>query len=119
MEIITTTDLASYLREASLDEGAALLYVELANGVVSEAAGSLTEPFPARVRAITLEVAARAYRNPDGYATEAIDDWRGGRSADTAEAGVYLTKVEARTLGRFTGSAGAYSIPLTSPLDLP
>ena len=120
MDVITSTELASYLREANPDTAALDLLVELSNGIVSEVTGDLT-PIPTRVKAITLEVAARAYRNPDGYATESIDDWRGGRPAETAAAGVYLTESETATLNRLAGvvtSRSAYTIGVVSPLDV-
>lgn len=119
MDIITTTDLASYLREADLDAAAAGLYVELANGIVTEVTGTLAAPYPAQVRAITLEVAARAYRNPEGASSETIDDYTFRRDGDTAGGGVYLTKAELSTLRGTTGAtASAYTVGVVSPLDV-
>lgn len=103
MDVITITDLASYLREANLDEAAAALYVELASGLVTDVTGDLTEPYPARVRAITLEVAARAYRNPEGATSETIDDYTFRRDGETASGGVYLTAAESSSLARLSG----------------
>lgn len=95
MQIIETSDLASYLRNPSdLDQAAAVQIVGLANGIVTEQTGELAAPISARVTAITLEVAARAYRNPDGYASETIDDYTYRRDANTRQAGVYLTPAE-------------------------
>lgn len=105
MEIINVTELASYLRESDLD-GSAALHVELANGIVSEVIGDL-DPLPVRVKAITLEVAARAYRNPEGWASEAIDDWSGRRSNATADGGVYLTPWERSDLLRLVGGGSS------------
>jgi hypothetical protein len=115
--IITTTDLASYLRETALDTAAATLYVDLANGIVSEVLPDVVLPAPARVRAITLEVAARAYRNPNGYSSETIDDYTYRRDAETRQAGVYLTTSEREELHDFSGAAmtGAYSVDLGTP----
>lgn len=98
MEIIITSELASYLRDDEVAGDGADLLVELANEVVTERYGE-TSPVPARVRAITLEVAARAWRNPDGYSSETIDDYTYRRDAETRRAGIYLTAGELAELG--------------------
>lgn len=117
-EIITGTELASYLR---IDPATDLaLLVELANGVVSEAVPSLLGPtFPFRVRSVTFEVAARAYRNPNGYSSETVDDYTYRRDADSRAAGVYLTDAErAELVGIVSGGVRrAGSIRVTSPWD--
>lgn len=120
MDVITTTELASYLREANPDEPSLVLLVELSNGIVSEVTGELS-PVPTRVRAVTLEVAARAYRNPQGASSETIDDYTYRRDGDTTAAGVYLTRAELATLRGLSGavSARAYTIGVVSPLDVP
>lgn len=115
MDIITTTDLASYLRESNLDEAAAGLYVELANGLVSDITGDLTAPYPAVVRAVALEVAARAYRNPEGATSETIDDYTFRRDGSTSQGGVYVTAEERSRLSRLSGGgASVRSVRLTS-----
>lgn len=113
MEIIIDSDLTSYVR---LPDADVALYVELANGIVSELVGDLVE-VPTRVRAITLEVAARAFRNPNGYSSETVDDYTYRRDADTRQAGVYLTDSErAELLGMVGGyDRGIYSVPLGGP----
>ena len=118
--IIDLEDLASYLRDPSANDQANALIVELANGIVGEAAPSLVAPFPTRVRAITLEVAARAYRNPNGYSSETVDDYTYRRDADTRAAGVYLTDAERAELGVIAGGGirHAGSIQVTSPWDV-
>jgi hypothetical protein len=104
VDIITTTDLASYLREPNPDEAVLGLLVELANGIVTDAVGTdLTAPYPAGVRAVTLEVAARAYRNPEGASSETIDDYTFRRDGATASGGVYLTDTERTDLARLVG----------------
>lgn len=125
MDIITTADLASYLRDATVtNDGGAALYVDLANGLVTEAGGApllLLDPLPIRVKAITLEVAARAWRNPNGFSSETVDDYTYRRDSDTRAAGVYLTDAERAELVNITGvgTASAYSIVVGSPLDTP
>lgn len=119
MPIITTAELASYLRTTEASEMA--LVVELAEGIVSEVWTAGTSPAPARVRAITLEVAARAWRNPEGYSSETVDDYTYRRDADTRAAGIYLTDAErAALLGlNGTGYASAFSMPVYMPQDIP
>lgn len=98
MDIISTSELAQYLK---IDDSPDLqLLVALTNGIVSEAwvnpAGLALAP--AWVEAIAYEVAARAYRNPQGLSswTVSIDDGsRTQRLPDhAARAGVYLTDLE-------------------------
>lgn len=110
MSIIVDDDLTSYLRQPDAD---VTLWVELANGIVSDVVGTL-DPVPTRVKAVTLEVAARAYRNPNGYSSETIDDYTYRRDVDTRQAGVYLTAAEASELAGFSGviANGVYSVPL-------
>lgn len=122
MPIITDTELASYLeREVTPN---LTLKANLANDIVEELPYStpLTEPYPARVRAITLEVAARAVRNPNGYASESGDDYAYRRDPETRQAGVYLTDSERAELLGFgvTKPRGSfYTVGLASPLDIP
>lgn len=94
MDIITSLDLTSYLREGDVDDTALDLIVDLANGVVSGALGDPTGTPSAQVIAITLEVAARAYRNPGGYSSETIDDYTYRLPEDARRAGIYLTLTE-------------------------
>lgn len=119
MQVITTSQLAAYLRQpvTELDAAASSLYVELANGIVTEVTGEL-DPVPVRVRAIALEVAARAYRNPEGVTSETIDDYTWRRGESTSGAGVYLTPDEYATLARLSGGTGRVtSVRLMSPFD--
>ena len=52
---------------------------------------------PEGVSVVATQVAARGYANPDGWANESVDDWRGGgRVVD--EAGLFLTASEKATL---------------------
>jgi hypothetical protein len=102
IEIIDAPALATYLGSAVTDQYAVL--VEMANGLVSEAWAEPTEPVPWWVKAIALEAAARALRNPKGLEswTRSVDD--GSRTerlpSDAARAGVFLTADERRRLGR-------------------
>lgn len=112
--IIAATDLASYLRNPSLAEEEALQQiVTLTNGLVGEVVGDL-EPVPVRVQAIALEVGARAWRNPEGYSSETIDDYTYRRDADTRRAGVYLTDSERAELQGIVGGRAVRSVRLVA-----
>ena len=112
MPVISDADLASYLRMGSPDATVAL-FAGMASDLVEDVTGTLGT-VPTRVKAIALEVAARAYRNPNGYSSETIDDYTYSRDTDTRQAGVYLTATEAAELATFTGTAlsGPFTIPL-------
>jgi hypothetical protein len=105
VDIIYIDDLAAYLNDNTVTTSVnAALIVELANQLVSDITGDQTTP-PARVRAITFEVAARAFRNPEGYSSETIDDYTYRRDAETRRAGVYVTPSEREEL--LTGDVSA------------
>lgn len=104
MDLTTVPDLVTYLRDPDLDMDTALLLVDMANGVVSDLIDTEPDPVPARLGAIALEVAARAYRNPGGYSSETIDDYTYRRDASTRAAGVYLTDDETAEVRRLVGS---------------
>lgn len=90
---IDVAALASYLAIDDLaQDSRAELLIELTNGLIEEVCGE--GPYPAHVAAVALEVAARAYRNPDGFSSETIDDYTYRRDAATRQAGVYLTDEE-------------------------
>jgi hypothetical protein len=84
-------ELAAYPGTEGITPDAATLLRDLAEArifaVVPEAVtvGSLI------AKGIALEVVARAYRNPNGYAAENVDDYGYRRDRSTSSAGVYLT----------------------------
>ena len=120
MPFITVADLASYLRNPAVaSDTDAQFYVDLANGTVEDVIGTLAT-VPTRVKSITLEIAARAWRNPNGYSSETIDDYTYRRDADTRQAGVYLTDAERAELVGYSGKTvrRVGTIPLTNPLDV-
>lgn len=65
--------------------------------------GSLDPAMPDDVTLVTIQVAARGYSNPEGWANEAVDDWRGGGRI-VEEAGLYLTASEKAVLGAHVAS---------------
>lgn len=100
-------ELASYLRVpfSSLDQPTANLLHDLTEGVILSVTGVLAVPVPVQVKAIALEVAARAYRNPRGAVQESLDDYSYRRPEQTTAAGVYLTDAELVGLRSLTGGA--------------
>lgn len=97
-------ELASYLDVpgASLNEPRAYLLHDLTEGLVLSVTGVL-DPVPLQVKAVAIEVAARAYRNPQGAVQESIDDYSYRRPEQTTAAGVYLTDAEVARLRAVIG----------------
>lgn len=99
MPLFTQPELASYLAETPLKDAVrAQLLSELAEGLITARLSDDVNPAHLRVKAIALEVTARAYRNPEGYIDESVDDWRGRLPDDVARAGVFLTLAEGSEL---------------------
>lgn len=103
IEIITALQLQAYPGAGSPCLSDAEYYVELVNGLVTDAWANPVDPVPPSVRAIALEAAGRASRNPKALTsvTRSADD--GSRTERMAEkatrAGVYLTADERAELG--------------------
>lgn len=95
--MFTLDELASYLQVDSITEATGTLLRDLTEGLILDVVGVAASNNP-RVKPIALEVAARAYRNANGYASETVDDYTYRRAAETAGAGVYLTESERVTL---------------------
>ncbi len=95
VDALSPADLASYPGNPAADatQGQVDLIVRLTNGQIAEITGTL-ESIPARIESIALEVAARAFRNPDGASEERVDDYATKRPAGQESAGVYLTAWE-------------------------
>lgn len=96
--MFTLTELASYLPETATDPARAGLIRDLTLGLIYETIPPITADTSVVAKAIGLEVAARAYRNADGYSSETVDDYTYRRDAATRAAGVYLTADERSTL---------------------
>ncbi len=95
MAIYTLSEFASYVQQ-DVDTATATLLQTLTDGVIAGRV-TVTVPASAEVKALALEVAARAYRNPNRLNMETIDDytWRVDNAGD---AGVFLTEDEVRRL---------------------
>lgn len=86
-------------------------------------AGDLDPALPEDVALVTIQVAARGYSNPEGWANESLDDWRGGGRI-VEEAGLYLTASEKAVLGAHVaartsgiGVIATTKVAAVSPLD--
>ena len=107
--MFTLDELASYLPETANDPGRAGLLRDLTLGLIGRTIGPTpSDPDAATVvKAIGLEVAARAFRNADGYSSETVDDYTYRRDAGTRAAGVYLTPDERAQLLDLAGTPRA------------
>jgi len=92
--LFTIDELASYPGTEGISEDAALLLSDLTFGLIYEVVPAEIAEMSATARSIALEVTARAYRNPNGYAAENVDDYGYRRPTATAGSGVYLTTDE-------------------------
>jgi hypothetical protein len=94
-------ELAAYLQISSVNSDTYVLLSELVEAEIVSETGSLddlTADQTATARAVALEAVARAYRNPGGLTSRAIDDYRETRDASTV--GLYLTSAERARLRR-------------------
>jgi hypothetical protein len=92
--MFTLAELAAYLPETAENPARAGLIRDLTLGLVYSVIPQTTADPSVVAKAIGLEVAARAYRNADGYSSETVDDYTYRRDAATRAAGVYLTADE-------------------------
>lgn len=115
--IINEPELVSYLRDPDATIAKVELIVTLANGLVGDEIKSLTEPYPTWVKILTLEVAERGWHK---FAQESVDDWTGRRAAAVGAMALSEAEILRLTLADGRGSdSSAYSIQVTSPLDVP
>jgi hypothetical protein len=93
-DLFTNAEFASYLREPDpgVDNSSTDVVRRLAAGWLKSATGlaDFTAPVDDQLFGWALELAAIAYRNPDGLASESIDDyqasWDRARRKDILEA---------------------------------
>lgn len=94
MALFTDDELAAYPGTEGISVETAQLLQDLAEGLVYELIPQATADASLRAKGIALEMVARAFRNPNGYAAENVDDYGYRRPAATAASGVYLTADE-------------------------
>ncbi|PSJ29560.1 hypothetical protein B7P34_06745 [Streptosporangium nondiastaticum] len=108
MPVVTPQDLADLLGQDVQEDRARMIIVQaeaLCRAVVS--------PLPEGAGAVVLSVAARAYANPQGIVAETVGPYSVQRPH--AQAGLYMTRDERRSLKLMAGRGGAFSINPTPP----
>lgn len=77
-DLFSLGDLASWLQIPEVDNETATRVRRAASGWLSAATGVLSwpDPVPDQLWAWALELAAIAYRNPDGLSSERVDDYQ-------------------------------------------
>ena len=105
---VTVADLDSLLAlDGEIDANRAQLLIDLA----IERCQVEVMPLPDNARGIVLTVAARAYLNPTGIASETV----GPNSVQFGSSGVgiFLSAVEEAVLQKMSGRGGAFTIDMT------
>jgi hypothetical protein len=103
--LFTDEELASYPGTEGVSEATAELLRDLAEARIYAVLPADIADTSAVAKGIALEVVARAYRNPNGYAAENVDDYGYRRPAATASSGVYLTADERSELASLNPDA--------------
>lgn len=102
---------------AVLDDASALIRGEAGTDWVDDA--EQLADVPAIVASITIAVAYRAFRNPDGVAQTSLGDASVSYDRGDGQAAVYLTRDERRSVRRAAGTSAVGAIELTSPWAMP
>lgn len=101
--LATPDDLRMYLGAPEVDTDRASLLLTLAEA----AAGTVVSPLPGTARFVILDVAARAYVNPEAASSSSV----GSLSSSFGAGGIYLTAANRRDLERAAGiGGGAFSV---------
>lgn len=110
-------------REAfgDLEEARAEAVLNDASEFVREESGSLwLDPLdltkvkaPRIVQVITVRVAERATRNPEGFSSESAGDYSYQRNGAVGEGGLYLTERELKMLRKAGGKTGMWNQQIT------
>ncbi|MFA5517428.1 MAG: hypothetical protein WDA20_14210 [Desulfuromonadales bacterium] len=102
---------------AILDDASALVRSEAGRDWVDDE-GALTD-VPAVVESVTLAVAYRAFRNPEGLAQASLGDASVSYDRGDGHAAVYLTRDERKAIRRSAGTSAVGAIELASPWAMP
>lgn len=102
---------------AALEDASALVRAEAGRPFLNDDGDAVTAP--AAVVTIVVQAALRAFRNPEGFATESLGDYS-YRLTDEA-ASVYLTEEEKRIVRDAGGvsSYGVVSVRTPTPFERP
>jgi len=98
--------------ESALDEASEIVREESGTSWISPEDPSVITA-PRIVKIITLRVAERKLRNPDGLSSETAGDYSYQRNGVGADGGLYLTDWEVKVLHRKTGRIGLWTQPTT------
>lgn len=96
--------------QAALDDASTLVRLEAGQDWLLEDSGDgdvLDPEMPEVISAITLAVAARGYRNPDGKTQTSVGDVSVSYSRQSGEGAIYLTKSEAKAIVKASGLGGS------------
>jgi hypothetical protein len=104
--VATPTDLQTFLGLSTIDSARATLILLLAQNLCE---GVLT-PLPATANAVVLDVAARAFVNPQAVQAESAGPFHVQFGAQSAVGGLFLTRANKANLRRLNGAGGAFSI---------
>lgn len=113
---VTPNDLGTYLGGSNVDEARA----EMLLGLAAQLCESVVAPLPAAADAVVLDVAARAYVNPQNVSQQGAGPFTAAFAGGNG--GLYLTRQNKATLRRLAGSGGAFTIdtmPATAGQALP
>ncbi len=103
--------------EALLEDASALIGLELVGTEVAWLEENSEEIVPAGVMAVCIQVAYRAWANPDSVAREELGAVaRTYRGTDQSDA-LWLTQNEARLLRKAVGASSITSIPVETPFS--
>ncbi|MFQ6194871.1 hypothetical protein [Streptomyces sp. NPDC000405] len=108
MPLINPGQLAAFLGQ-DVEQARAALVITQAEALCR----AVVAPLPEGAGAVVLSVAARAYANPQGLAAETVGPYSVQRPA--AQAGLYMTRDERRSLKLMAGRGGAFSVDPTPP----
>lgn len=98
--------------EAALDEASEIVRAESGKDWVS-ADDPTVVTAPRIVKVITLRVAERKLRNPDGFSSESAGDYSYQRNGVSADGALYITPWELKVLRRAAGKSGLWNQSLT------
>lgn len=117
--LVTLADFGTWVGEDLTGDQQAAMILDAASALVraearrtwTDDSGTLVD-VPEQVRTITLEVAARRWRNPEGYTSETDGDYT--YRMDDAQASLYLTDIEREMLAAYRRPrAGLWTLPTT------
>ena len=98
------------------DKRAAAVLLAASHAIISEVGTAVAdewEAVPGDVNAITVQVAARVWFNPQGLVSDSIDDYS-RRWSESSESGIYLTAGERDLLSKYrTKPKGLWSLGTT------